>query len=425
MNRYQRSHITVSQATSRRGVITPLAAIVLLVVMAGVALIVNRLWLDAASLEVTTCVETAVLAAGHELASDELLKEKPDYNTLMDRAEKAANNAITLNTVAGQRIGVPLTKGNNLLFGKSVAVADTGLKRFLQTDHEPMSVQVKTHHAGRLNNPVADFMSDLTDTDLGTTGAQIEATLDNHIIGIRPFENVSVPAFPLAILKNDPSGKHTETWELQIDQKKGKDEYRFDPETRTVSRGSDGIPEIQLTGKPRRGDISDANMQILNFGRRHNSEIIVRQILSGLSRQDLKNYHGELLFNAGPIQVHCSPEIEDDEQDAFQKMTGQCRICFLFDKVETSAKSYNGTADCTNMVAGRVMSIKRLENQACEIILQPGVLTSRAVILAEAKPPEPENDSTQKPENTTDNKNTTDNSQERKNKYIYKLYLAQ
>jgi len=86
-----------------------------------------------------------------------------------------------------------------------------------------------------------------------------------------------------------------------------------------VSQGSDGIPEIQLTGKPRRGDISDANLQILNFGSRHNSEIIVRQILSGLSRQDLKSYHGELLFNAGPLQVHCSPEIEDDEQDAFQK----------------------------------------------------------------------------------------------------------
>tara|TARA_R110002111_G_scaffold168038_1_gene233891 strand:+ start:196186 stop:197457 length:1272 start_codon:yes stop_codon:yes gene_type:complete len=423
MKRYQKTKIAKSQVAGRRGIITPLAAIVLLVVMAGIALIVNRLWLDAATLEVTTCVETAVLAAGHELASDELLKEKPDYDALLDRAEKAANNAIALNTVAGQRIGAPLIKGDNLLFGKSILVADTGLNQFIQTDHEPVSIQIKTHLATRINNPVADFMSDLTQTNPGTTGAQIEATIDNHIIGMRPFENVSVPAYPLAILKNDPSGKHLETWELQIDQKKGKDEYQFDPETNTVTRGSDGIPEIRLTGKTRRGDISDANMQILNFGSQHNSKVIVRQILSGLSRRDLQNYHGELLFDNGPVQIHCSPAIEDDEQDAFQKMIGQCRICLLYDNVEGASQSYNGIADCTNMVAGRIMSVNRIDNQVCEIILQPGVLTSRAVILGNLKPPEPDNKSAQNTNlNTT---KTTDNSQERKNKYIYKLYLTQ
>ena len=419
MKRYQSTHITVSHTAGRRGIITPLAAMVLLVVLAGISLIVNRLWLDAASLEVTTCVETAVLAAGQELAADELLKEKPDYETLMERAEKAANEAIVLNTVAGQRIGIPLTKDNNLFFGKSVPVADTGTKRFLQTDHQPMSIQLKTHQTDRNNNPVADLMSELTSSNLGTVGTRIEASIDNHIIGIRPFDNVSVPAFPLAILKNDPSGKHTETWELQIDQKKGKDEYRYNPDTKTVTRGSDGIPEIQLTGKPRRGDISDANLQLLDFGSRHNSVFVERQILSGLTKQDLKHYHGELVFNSGPIQVNCSPQIEDNEQDAFQQMTGQCRICFLYDKVESSSRSYTGFANCTNMVAGRIMSIKRLENQTCEIILQPGVMTTRTAILVDAKTAETESKSTQ------NSKTTTHNKQQRKNKYIYKLYLTQ
>ncbi|MCH9653164.1 MAG: hypothetical protein K0U86_05370 [Planctomycetes bacterium] len=419
MKRYQRAHITVSQTVGRRGVITPLAAMVLLVVLAGIALVVNRLWLDAASLEVTTCIETAVLAAGQELAADDLLKEKPNYQTLMERAEKAANRAIILNTVAGHRIGIPLIKDENLFFGKSIPVADTGIKRFLQTDHQPMSIQLKTHQISRLNNPVADFVSEFTSTNSGTTGAQIEATIDNHIIGVRPFANVSVPAFPLAILKNDPSGKHTETWELQIDQKKGKDEYRYNADTKTVTRGSDGIPEILLTGKPRRGNISDANLQVLDFGSLHNSESVERQILSGLTKQDLKHYHGELSFNAGPIQVNCSPALEDNEQDAFQKMTGQCRICFLYDKVESSSRSHTGLADCTNMVAGRIMSIKRLENQTCEIILQPGVMTTRTGILAKGKPPETDSQS------ASNSKTKTDNDQQRKNKYIYKLYLTQ
>ncbi len=221
MNRYQNSNITRAKTCGRRGVITPLAAGVMLVALFGISLIVNRLWLDAASLEVTTCIETAVLAAGQELASDELLKEKPDYQLLMDRAVKQANSALILNTVAGQRMGVELIKGDNLFFGRSIPAADTGLNRFIQTENSPMSIQIKTHHANRIHNPVAEFMSELTDTKPGSTRAQIEASIDNHVIGIRPFENVSIPAFPLAILKNDPSNasilKHRE---LQIDQRK-------------------------------------------------------------------------------------------------------------------------------------------------------------------------------------------------------------
>lgn len=415
MKRFQKSHLKAVQAAGRRGVITPLAALVLLVVLAGVALVVNRLWLDAASLEVTTCIETAVLAAGQELASDELLKEKPDYKPMIERAVKAANKAIVLNTVAGQRIGIPLTKDKNLFFGKSIPVAETGMKKFLQTDHQPLSIQLKTQQSSQRNNPVVDLMSDVSGSNLGIIGSQIEASIDNHIIGVRPFDNVSIPAFPLAILKCDPSGKHTETWELQIDQKKGKDEYRYDPDTKKVTRGSDGILEIKLTGKPRRGKISDSNLQLLDFGSRHNSESVERQILTGLTKQDLKHYQGALFFNADPISIKCSPVIEDNEQKAFQKMIGQCRICFLYDKVVPTSRSYKGYADCTNMVAGRIMSVKRLGNQACEIILQPGVMTTRTGILAAVNLPDSE----------TDSKNEKENDQQRKNKYIYKLFLTQ
>ncbi|MCA9004780.1 MAG: hypothetical protein KDA70_05855 [Planctomycetaceae bacterium] len=418
MKRVQKIPFTKPQAIARRGVITPLAAIVLLAVMTGIALIVNRLWLDAASLEVTTCVETAALAAGHHLVSDELLKEKPDYNLLMERAETSANQALKLNTVAGQQIGINLTKGDNLLFGKLVPVEESGLRKFLQTDHEPQSIQIKTLKSSRLANPVADFMSDLTHTDLGRAGAQIEATLDNHVVGVRPFENVPVPAYPLAILKNDPTGKQTETWELQINQKRGKDEYRFNPETKTVSRGSDGIPEIILTGKPRRGEITDANMQLLDFGSDLKSEPIVRQILSGITRNDLKHFHGELLLNGTPLHVHCSPDFENAEQDAFKSMLGQCRICFLYDQVTASSQKYDGTADCTNLVAGRIMSVKKVENQTIEIILQPGVLTTRTAILAH-----PESDPSAD-QSKPDLKQATDTSKPVTNKYIYKLYLT-
>ncbi|MCA9017787.1 MAG: hypothetical protein KDA77_20855, partial [Planctomycetaceae bacterium] len=135
---------------------------------------------------------------------------------------------------------------------------------------------------------------------------------------------------------------------------------------------------------------------------------------------NLKQFHGELLFETQPVPIKCNPTIENDEQDAFQEMLGQCRICFLYDKVEATYRSYNGIADCSNIVAGRIMAVQRLENQACEIILQPGVITSRAVVLAKPKPAaETENTS------ASNTKPAADDQQQKTNKYIYKLFLTQ
>ncbi|HBL42400.1 MAG TPA: hypothetical protein DDZ90_03290, partial [Planctomycetaceae bacterium] len=201
-------------------------------------------------------------------------------------------------------------------------------------------------------------------------------------------------------------------------QKRGRDEYRFDPETKTVSRGSDGIPEIILTGKPRRGEITDANMQLLDFGSDFKSEAVVRQIRSGLTRKDLKHYQGELLFNGPPLPIHCSPDIENAEQDAFQAMIGQCRICFLYDQVTASSQKYDGTADCTKLVAGRIMAVQRTDNQTTRIILQPAVMTTRTAILAQ-----PQADPSAAL-STRDLKQTADSLKPVTNKYIYKLYLT-
>ncbi len=50
---------TQVRKSRRRGFTTPAVAIALLVVMAGLALVLDRLWLDTADLELTTAAEAA------------------------------------------------------------------------------------------------------------------------------------------------------------------------------------------------------------------------------------------------------------------------------------------------------------------------------------------------------------------------------
>jgi hypothetical protein len=72
------------------------------------------------------------------------------------------------------------------------------------------------------------------------------------------------------------------------------------------------------------------------------------------------------------------------------------------------------------------MAVQRLDNQACEIILQPGVLSSRSVVLAAPEEEASLNQPVQKIEQTVNKVGQTAGLKEsNQNKYIYKLYPTQ
>src|SRR5262245_51018624 len=85
----------------RRGFTTPAVAIALLIAMCGLALILDRLWLDAADLELTTAAEAAALGAASALANDDLLRINADPELRQDDARNAAAWIASQNTVAG------------------------------------------------------------------------------------------------------------------------------------------------------------------------------------------------------------------------------------------------------------------------------------------------------------------------------------
>src|SRR5689334_4999445 len=249
----------------RRGLTTPVVAIALMITMAGMALILDRIWLETAQLELTTAAEATALAAARQLAADDRLVPNIDSVQRLDAARTAAEALAAGNLVAGQLPSFSVA-GTDILFGNYTELQENGSIQFDTTVTDPLSVRITLHRSRARSNPVALFVGQLTGIPFGNVVRQADATVNNHIAVIRPVSGGFAPGLPLAIWKNDPSGNRNDTWDVQIEQRKGSDNYRYDLASRKPAPGSDGIPEIAVRSLARGGRPELCNLQVLDIG---------------------------------------------------------------------------------------------------------------------------------------------------------------
>ena len=114
-------------SAARRGSLVPLFGVTILVVGAALALVLDRLWIDAAQLELRTVAEASALAAGRDyIQSDSNLRtllESPKENSSQQniRIEKARAEAARIasgNLVAGKPLKLNTDEGGDIRFGR-------------------------------------------------------------------------------------------------------------------------------------------------------------------------------------------------------------------------------------------------------------------------------------------------------------------
>jgi hypothetical protein len=360
----------------------PAAIVVLVVVISGVALVLDKLWLDAASVELQTAAESAALASGGELATDDLLKPDFDQTALLERARHKGKSIANTNKIAGNPVSLDDSEEGDIRFGKIVVQGDSGREVFVETQRRPTSVVVRAEHSRSRNNPVALFFQGLTGQPGGDVTALAEASIDNRIVGLQPLDSVPVPALPLAILKSCEDQSRIDTWDAAITNRRGADRFCFHEDTGEITSGPDGIPEITLRTAGRDEDVDESNMFL--FAAKHTAthEDIVRQLRSGWTEDDLpagtdglrldRRHHKFLTLNGAGGSL--PNELAD--------LVGQCRIVFLYDEFQQDQYSREGRIRCVRAVAGRILDVRLHSNEACEIVFQPGVLTTRTALLA-------------------------------------------
>lgn len=386
----------------------PALALAMAVVMLGAALVIDRLWLDMAYAELQRTAEAAALAAGHELASDDLLRENPNTQARLMKARLAAARIAAENRVAGDSLLINTDDDGDVRFGQLIEV--TGQTVFQEDEVDPTSVVVNTQRTSRRKSAIWLAMQSLMGPKSSDVFASAEATLDNRIVGLRTVSDLPLPTLPIAIQsavipsENEPPKKSTKpsvspsdqqkqdkpkdvrasepNWMSDIEQRGGADHFGYDSSNGQVSQSSDGIPEITLrTATTEQNSRGNAHFVMLR-GDLTNDDL-KRQIREGWSARDLKDYSGELLLDRGPLAVAGLRGVNAASlNESLQAVAGQSRICLLYDRAESDTDSPVAQLRCVGFVAGRVMSVQEVSESECEIVFQPAVMTSRSAVVA-------------------------------------------
>ena len=362
-----------------------LVAMSLLVVMGATALVVDRLWLDTAQAELSTAAEAAALAAAGRLADDAMLQGNSVSATTLVESRQAAQLAASANLVAGRPVVLDLAPQTDVRFGQVIVHAETGRKRFIQSTHEPKTVVVTAHKNRQRNNPVALLMQQLVRRSAADVIARAEASLDNHIVGLRPVAGVPVPALPIAISRQTTTDG-APGWQQQIEDGQGADRYSFHAASGQVVRGGDGIPEMVLSSRSTASTDPPPNFVLLGFHRQFRFPAVNRQIREGLSAQDLSHDSGQLSLAHLHIDIPGCGTLNPSLTAAFESVIGQGRICLLYDRFSPQGQPDQGPLQITQLVAVRVMSATARTGHAIELVVQPTVLTTRTAVLLDEEP---------------------------------------
>jgi hypothetical protein len=365
----------------------PAIAFAILIVGGALALVVDRLWLDNARIELTAATEAAALAAANQIADDELLRPSADMSALAENARLRAAEVAARNMVNGTPLELRTEDDGDIQFGRIVKDAETGKERFLETDYHPTSVVVFGGRNRSRGNPIALFFRQLTGQSSGDLVVSAEASIDNRIIGVRPYQGATTPAIPIAMLDKDPDPKRLDTWTQQIDLKLGVDEFGFNPLTGEVTEGPDGIPEMLAFSAPENAkeeEVEKANLHLVDLGTGLEPTELQRQFEKGWTHDDMADFGGEFRTDEGPVAMNSNAILNEAAFEDLEALVGQARICLLYVLPASKSKQQGASEiEATRLVAVRIMKVRQGTKKSVELTVQPAVVTTRTALVSE------------------------------------------
>ncbi|MCA8997134.1 MAG: hypothetical protein KDA80_09110 [Planctomycetaceae bacterium] len=357
-------------ATSRTGSLIPALGVAILLAGAGMALVLNQVWLTNAQAELRHSAEAAALAAARTLVDDSLLLTNGDTSDRRGLAEVKAQQLAETSPVVNRPAVVELR------FGRVAVSRNTGNRDVLETNFSPDTVMVWAFRDQAHGNPVGMLMPAFTgrfDTDVRS---QAEASINNLVRSVRPYGKVPVPVWPLAVREEPIPDSPLPAWIPHIEEQQGPDNLRWDESQRKIVHEADGLPEIRLQsklpGKP--GNL----VQILIAGM--DSGTMEYQFANGWSPEDLKSYGGEFPVAPDDLVLTSTREIDQSGRSVLEQQIGQVRLIALYagDAGEEDA----GEVQVTRLVAARLMEC-HFQSEGVELVLQPSVMATRMAVLDE------------------------------------------
>jgi Flp pilus assembly protein TadG len=320
-------HVRQKRRTIRRGAITVLAAILSIVLIGMVAFSVDVGYVLTAKEELQRTADAAALAACWEFG--QRVADGYDCAEAAQLARLTAAEYAGLNHVTGKPVQLDANPTNapegDVVFGYLPSLIGD-MSTFQTADPNLFNaVSVRTRKDSSYNGEVPYFFAKIFGIDGQILRAEAVAVIVRDIRGFQtPADGGNVQLLPFA-LDND-------TWNRLL-AGDAEDHWRWNPATRRVECGSDGMKEVNLypqaTGSP-------GNRGTVDIGNPNNStRDLSRQIVHGVSPQDLAHHGGTLEFDScGKLYLNGDTGISAGIKDELAQIIGQPRVIPIFSDVE-------------------------------------------------------------------------------------------
>jgi Flp pilus assembly protein TadG len=368
--------------STRRGNIIVMSAGVLVLVFAFTAFTVDVGYITLTTAELQKTSDAAALGAGIELA-DAFGPGKLVTPSQAETNARAAAVAVSAANRGGGLAAVYADAARDVRVGNYSwdAATETYIK---QWGVQPYNLAEVTLHRDQSGSGAGDGPLDLFFAPvLGHDEANVFGRSTSAMqagVGFRKIPGQNIAILPITL--------DVPTWDNLIENGIGTDNYTYNPTTKTVTDGPDGIKEVNLYPE---GNVvlPPGNRGTVDFGETGNSTSdITRQILDGLNDDDWAALADqgitELRWDTDPISIEGDTGLSAGIKDELNAIKGLPRAIPLFTAV--SGPGNNAVYTVVRFVGIRIMHVQLTgEPSSKHVYIQPAPFSDFSVIGGETE----------------------------------------
>jgi len=359
----------------RSGSVLVLALLMMVVMFGFLAFAVDLGYLNVLRTQVQRSADAAAVAAAWELIDEDTLTGAGNPEQLISDAGDTAAQYAQLNTVAGKASALA---AEDIVIGHLANPSDPDSQITFDEPSRYNAVQIRVQRSADQNGEVPLFFARVLGIDSHSTQGWATAAFVNSFSGFRaPTSGENLQMLPFAL--------DQETWNALM-AGTGTDDWSWDAESGQVVAGSDGILEVNLYPQ---GTGSPGNRGTVDIGSDNNSTAdLARQILYGISEEDLEYHGGSLEFDAnGELHLGADPGISAGMKDELAAIKGDPRIIPIFSQL--TGNGNNAQYTIVQFAGIRITDVKLTGSMSSKrVIIQP------AIVLAGGGIPGPPGDPT-------------------------------
>ncbi len=360
------------RGNARRAAIAVYVAICVTFVIGFAALAIDIGMLYTTQAEMQRAADSAAMAAAWELLGEERLLGEGYEGYLCELARDSAVSAAARNPVLRSEPMVHWDEDVDIGYLNDLTYVDDPV---FTDGIPPNAIRIRIRRDSERGGSISLYFARFLGADSKDLMIEAVAGFADGIVGYEVTDlSGNAQLLPFAL--------HTDSWSGLLDGSVSVgDNYSYDPDTGTVSPGSDGVLELNLYPGAGANQLPPGNYGTVDIGSNNNSSAdIARQILYGVNADDLSYFGGQLLLGEdGTLLLNGDTGLSAGFKDELEDIKGQPRAIPIFSQV--SGNGNNAMYTVVGFAGIRIMNVKFTGPMSQkELIIQTGVVVDDATL---------------------------------------------